>query len=148
MYTVLMFLNNYPNLNSDEDIILWNKYLKKKNIFPIELLIDKNSKNLSNLKKIFNTLSLDRIKPDDFINAYLDAKTKSDINYFILKMTDLFVSHKVNKSLSEGQSIKSARTQTVARILCLSFSDHEKSNETNFKDLKKIVRECTKDIRV
>ena len=63
-------------------------------------------------------------------------------------MTELFVSHKVNKSLSEGQSIKSARTQTVARILCLSFSDPEKSNETNFKDLKKIVRECTKDIRV
>ena len=143
-----MFSNNYPNLNSDEDISLWNKYLKKKNIFPIELLIDKNSKNLSNLKKIFNTLSLDRIKPDEFINVYLDAKTKRDINYFILKMTELFVSHKVNKSLSEGQSIKSARTQTVARILCLSFSDPEKSNETNFKDLKKIVRECTKDIRV
>tara|TARA_Y100000389_G_C17387096_1_gene477693 strand:- start:714 stop:1145 length:432 start_codon:yes stop_codon:yes gene_type:complete len=143
-----MFSNNYPNLNSDEDISLWNKYLKKKNIFPIELLIDKNSKNLSNLKKIFNTLSLDRIKPDKFINVYLDAKTKRDINYFILKMTELFVSHKVNKSLSEGQSIKSARTQTVARILCLSFSDPEKTNEANFKDLKKKVRECTKDIRV
>ena len=140
--------NNYPNLNSDEDINLWNKNLKKKNIFPIELLIDKNNKNYSNLKKIFNTLSLDKIKPDEFINVYLDAKTESNINYFILKMTRLFISHKVNKSLSEGQSIKSARSQTVARILCLSFSDPEKSNELNFKNLKKVVRECTKDMRV
>ena len=93
-------------------------------------------------------MSLDKIKPDEFINVYLDAKTESNINYFILKMTRLFISHKVNKSLSEGQSIKSARTQTVARILCLSFSDPEKSNELNFKNLKKVVRECTKDMRV
>ena len=48
----------------------------------------------------------------------------------------------------EGQSIKSARTQTVARILCLSFSDPKLSSESNFKNLKKVVRECTKDIRM
>ena len=143
-----MLRNDYPNLSFDEDINLWNKNLKQRDIFPIELIIDKKNKNFSNLKKIFNTLSLDKIKPDNFINVYLDAKRESDINYFILKMTNLFISHKVNKSLSEGQSIKSARTQTVARILCLSFSDPKLSSESNFKNLKKVVRECTKDIRV
>jgi hypothetical protein len=148
MYTVLMLRNDYPNLSFDEDINLWNKNLKQRDIFPIELIIDKKNKNFSNLKKIFNTLSLDKIKPDDFINVYLDAKRESNINYFILKMTNLFISHKVNKSLSEGQSIKSARTQTVARILCLSFSDPKLSSESNFKNLKKVVRECTKDIRM
>jgi len=148
MYTVLMLRNDYPNLSFDEDINLWNKNLKQRDIFPIELIIDKKNKNFSNLKKIFNTLSLDKIKPDDFINVYLDAKRESDINYFILKMTNLFISHKVNKSLSEGQSIKSARTQTVARILCLSFSDPKLSSESNFKNLKKVVRECTKNIRM
>jgi hypothetical protein len=148
MYTVLMLRNDYPNLSFDEDINLWNKNLKQRDIFPIELIIDKKNKNFSNLKKIFNTLSLDKIKPDDFINVYLNAKRESDINYFILKMTNLFISHKVNKSLSEGQSIKSARTQTVARILCLSFSDPKLSSESNFKNLKKVVRECTKDIRM
>ena len=148
MYTVLMLRNDYPNLSFDEDINLWNKNLKQRDIFPIELIIDKKNKNFSNLKKIFNTLSLDKIKPDDFINVYLDAKRESDINYFILKMTNLFISHKVNKSLSEGQSIKSARTQTVARILCLSFSDPKLSCESNFKNLKKVVRECTKNIRM
>ena len=148
MYTVLMLRNDYPNLSFDEDINLWNKNLKQRDIFPIELIIDKKNKNFSNLKKIFNTLSLDKIKPDNFINVYLDATRESDINYFILKMTNLFISHKVNKSLSEGQSIKSARTQTVARILCLSFSDPKLSSESNFKNLKKVVRECTKDIRM
>ena len=148
MYTVLMLRNDYPNLSFDEDINLWNKNLKQRDIFPIELIIDKKNKNFSNLKKIFNTLSLDKIKPDNFINVYLDAKRESDINYFILKMTNLFISHKVNKSLSEGQSIKSARTQTVARILCLSFSDPKLSSESNFKNLKKVIKECTKDIRV
>ena len=148
MYTVLMLRNDYPNLSFDEDINLWNKNLKQRDIFPIELIIDKKNKNFSNLKKIFNTLSLDKIKPDNFINVYLDAKRESDINYFILKMTNLFISHKVNKSLSEGQSIKSARTQTVARILCLSFSDPTLSSESNFKNLKKVVRECTKNIRM
>lgn len=143
-----MLRNDYPNLSFDEDINLWNKNLKQRDIFPIELIIDKKNKNFSNLKKIFNTLSLDKIKPDDFINVYLNAKRESDINYFILKMTNLFISHKVNKSLSEGQSIKSARTQTVARILCLSFSDPKLSSESNFKNLKKVVRECTKDIRM
>jgi len=143
-----MLRNDYPNLSFDEDINLWNKNLKQRDIFPIELIIDKKNKNFSNLKKIFNTLSLDKIKPDNFINVYLDAKRESDINYFILKMTNLFISHKVNKSLSEGQSIKSARTQTVARILCLSFSDPKLSSESNFKNLKKVVRECTKDIRM
>lgn len=143
-----MLRNDYPNLSFDEDINLWNKNLKQRDIFPIELIIDKKNKNFSNLKKIFNTLSLDKIKPDNFINVYLDATRESDINYFILKMTNLFISHKVNKSLSEGQSIKSARTQTVARILCLSFSDPKLSSESNFKNLKKVVRECTKDIRM
>lgn len=143
-----MLRNDYPNLSFDEDINLWNKNLKQRDIFPIELIIDKKNKNFSNLKKIFNTLSLDKIKPDNFINVYLDAKRESDINYFILKMTNLFISHKVNKSLSEGQSIKSARTQTVARILCLSFSDPKLSSESNFKNLKKVVRECTKNIRM
>ena len=63
-------------------------------------------------------------------------------------MTDLFLSHKVNKSLSEGQSIKSARTQTVARLLCLSFGSPQKTDNENFKHLKKIVRENTKDMRI
>jgi hypothetical protein len=138
----------YPDLNSDKEILMWNTHLKKQNIFPIELLLEKNNKNFDNLKKIFNTLSLDRVRPKDFIKIYLESKAENDIKYFILKMTNLFVIHKVNKSLSEGQSIKSARTQTVARILCLSFGDPKKTDSQNFKELKKIVRECTKEIRV
>ena len=118
----------YPDLNSDKEILMWNTHLKKQNIFPIELLLEKNNKNFDNLKKIFNTLSLDRVRPKDFIKIYLEAKAENDIKYFILKMTNLFVIHKVNKSLSEGQSIKSARTQTVARILCLSFGDPKKTD--------------------
>ena len=57
------------------------------------------------------------------------------------------MSHKVNNALSEGQSIKSARTQTVARLLALSFSDSEKTEAENFKNMKTIVRNITKNIR-
>ena len=141
-----MNISEYPE--TDEQINLWNSYLNSKKIYPIELIVNKNSKNYHILQKIFKTLKLDRIEPKNFIKTYIDAKTRNDINYFVLTMTNLFLSHKVNKSLSEGQSIKSARTQTVARILCLSFSDPKITEEENFKNLKKIVREKTKDIRV
>ena len=141
-----MNISEYPE--TDEQINLWNSYLNSKKIYPIELIVNKNSKNYHILQKIFKTLKLDRIEPKNFIKTYIDAKTRNDINYFVLTMTNLFLSHKVNKSLSEGQSIKSARTQTVARILCLSFSDPKITEEENFKNLKKIVREKTKDIRI
>ena len=62
-------------------------------------------------------------------------------------MTQLFMSHKINNALSEGQSIKSARTQTVARLLALSFSDSEKTEAENFKNMKTIVRNITKNVR-
>tara|TARA_Y100001970_G_C13967300_1_gene716299 strand:- start:278 stop:703 length:426 start_codon:yes stop_codon:yes gene_type:complete len=140
-----MNISEYPE--TDEQINLWNSYLNSKKIYPIELIVNKNSKNYHILQKIFKTLKLDRIEPKNFIKTYIDAKTRNDINYFVLTMTNLFLSHKVNKSLSEGQSIKSARTQTVARILCLSFSDPKITEEENFKNLKKIVREKTKNIR-
>ena len=133
---------------TDEEINIWNNFLNRNKIYPIELLVNKNNKNFINLQKIFKTLKLDRVKPIVFIESYINAKTKNDINYFVKIMTNLFMSHKVNKSLSEGQSIKSARTQTVARLLCLSFNDPNKTGEENFKDMKKIVRACTKDIRV
>ncbi|MAZ79693.1 MAG: hypothetical protein CMD72_03005 [Gammaproteobacteria bacterium] len=141
-----MNLEKYPL--TDEEINIWNNFLNRNKIYPIELLVNKNNKNFINLQKIFKTLKLDRVKPIVFIESYINAKTKNDINYFVKIMTNLFMSHKVNKSLSEGQSIKSARTQTVARILCLSFNDPNKTEEENFKDMKKIVRACTKDIRV
>ena len=141
-----MNLEKYPH--TDEEINIWNNFLNRNKIYPIELLVNKNNKNFINLQKIFKTLKLDRVKPIVFIESYINAKTKNDINYFVKIMTNLFMSHKVNKSLSEGQSIKSARTQTVARILCLSFNDPNKTEEENFKDMKKIVRACTKDIRV
>ena len=141
-----MNISEYPE--TDEQINLWNSYLNSKKIYPIELIVNKNSKNYHILQKIFKTLKLDRIEPKNFIKTYTDAKTRNDINYFVLTMTNLFLSHKVNKSLSEGQSIKSARTQTVARILCLSFSDPKITEEENFKNLKKIVREKTKNIRI
>ena len=141
-----MNLEKYPL--TDEEINIWNNFLNRNKIYPIELLVNKNNKNFINLQKIFKTLKLDRVKPIVFIESYINAKTKNDINYFFKIMTNLFMSHKVNKSLSEGQSIKSARTQTVARILCLSFNDPNKTEEENFKDMKKIVRACTKDIRV
>lgn len=48
-----MLRNDYPNLSFDEDINLWNKNLKQRDIFPIELIIDKKNKNFSNLKKNF-----------------------------------------------------------------------------------------------
>ena len=141
-----MNLEKYPL--TDEEINIWNNFLNRNKIYPIELLVNKNNKNFINLQKIFKTLKLDRVKPIVFIESYINAKTKNDINHFVEIMTNLFMSHKVNKSLSEGQSIKSARTQTVARILCLSFNDPNKTEEENFKDMKKIVRACTKDIRV
>ena len=141
-----MNISEYPE--TDEQINLWNSYLNSKKIYPIELIVNKNSKNYHILQKIFKTLKLDRIEPKNFIKTYIDAKTRNDINYFVLTMTNLFLSHKVNKSLSEGQSIKSARTQTVARILCLSFSNPKMTEEENFKNLKKIVREKTKEIRI
>ena len=141
-----MNLEKYPL--TDEEINIWNNFLNRNKIYPIELLVNKNNKNFINLQKIFKTLKLDRVKPIVFIETYINAKTKNDINHFVKIMTNLFMSHKVNKSLSEGQSIKSARTQTVARILCLSFNDPNKTEEENFKDMKKIVRACTKDIRV
>ena len=141
-----MNISEYPE--TDEQINLWNSYLNSKKIYPIELIVNKNSKNYHILQKIFKTLKLDRIEPKNFIKTYIDAKTRNDINYFVLTMTNLFLSHKVNKSLSEGQSIKSARTQTVARILCLSFSNPKMTEEENFKNLKKIVREKTKNIRI
>ena len=141
-----MNLEKYPL--TDEEINIWNNFLNRNKIYPIELLVNKNNKNFINLQKIFKTLKLDRVKPIVFIESYINAKTKNDINHFVKIMTNLFMSHKVNKSLSEGQSIKSARTQTVARILCLSFNDPNKTEEENFKDMKKIVRASTKDIRV
>ena len=141
-----MNLEKYPL--TDEEINIWNNFLNRNKIYPIELLVNKNNKNFINLQKIFKTLKLDRVKPIVFIESYINAKTKNDINHFVKIMTNLFMSHKVNKSLSEGQSIKSARTQTVARILCLSLNDPNKTEEENFKDMKKIVRACTKDIRV
>ena len=58
------------------------------------------------------------------------------------------MSHKINNALSEGQSIKSARTQTVARLLALSFSDKKKTESENFKNMKIIVRNITKNIRI
>ncbi len=141
-----MNIREYPE--TDEQINLWNSYLNSKKIYPIELIINKNNKNYYILKKIFKTLELDRIEPKNFIKIYINAKTKNDINYFILTMTRLFLSHKVNKSLSEGQSIKSARTQTVARMLCLSFGNPKLTEDENFKNLKKIVKEKTKNIRI
>tara|TARA_B100000579_G_scaffold309266_1_gene258913 strand:+ start:395 stop:820 length:426 start_codon:yes stop_codon:yes gene_type:complete len=141
-----MNISEYPD--TDDKINLWNNYLNSKKIYPIELIINKNNKNYHILQKIFNTLELDKIKPKNFIKTYIEAKTKNDINYFVVTMTDLFLTHKVNKSLSEGQSIKSARTQTVARILCLSFHDPKITEEQNFKNMKKLVREITKDIRI
>ena len=146
MYTKNMIIKEYPS--TDEEINIWNKCLNKNKIYPMELLVNKDNKNFRNLQKIFKTLKLDKVKPSDFIESYIDAKITNDVDYFIYVMTKLFMSHKVNKSLSEGQSIKSARTQTVARLACLSFSNPNKSEEENFKNMKKTVRGCTKDIRV
>ena len=100
---------------------------KFKKICPFELLINRNNNNFSSLQKIFKTLTLDNIRPEIFIDTYISAKKNNNIDYFVLCMTELFMSHKVNNALSEGQSIKSARTQTVARLLALSFSDSEKT---------------------
>ena len=130
MYTKNMIIKEYPS--TDEEINIWNKYLNKNKIYPMELLVNKDNKNFSNLQKIFKTLKLDKVKPSDFIESYIDAKITNDVDYFIYVMTKLFMSHKVNKSLSEGQSIKSARTQTVARLACLSFSNPNKSEEGKF----------------
>ena len=129
-----MPLDKYPK--NDEQIIQWNNYINSNKIYPIELLINKKNKNYEHLQKIFKTLILDEISPENFIKVYIKAKTKNDIVFFIRTMTDLFLSHKVNKSLSEGQSIKSARTQTVARLLCLSFGSPQKTDNENFKHLK------------
>ena len=141
-----MIIKKYPK--SDEQIESWNNYINSKKICPLELLINKNNNNFSSLQKIFRTLSLDNIKPEIFIDTYISAKKNNNIDYFVLCMTQLFMSHKINNALSEGQSIKSARTQTVARLLALSFSDTKKTESENFKNMKIIVRNITKNIRM
>ena len=141
-----MIIKKYPK--SDEQIESWNNYINSKKICPLELLINKNNNNFSSLQKIFRTLSLDNIKPEIFIDTYISAKKNNNIDYFVLCMTQLFMSHKINNALSEGQSIKSARTQTVARLLALSFSDTKKTEFENFKNMKIIVRNITKNIRI
>ena len=146
MYTICMIIKKYPK--SDEQIESWNNYINSKKICPLELLINKNNNNFSSLQKIFRTLSLDNIKPEIFIDTYISAKKNNNIDYFVLCMTQLFMSHKINNALSEGQSIKSARTQTVARLLALSFSDTKKTEFENFKNMKIIVRNITKNIRI
>ena len=146
MYTIYMAIKKYPD--SDKQIKSWNNYINSKKICPLELLINKNNNNFSNLQKIFRTLALDNIKPEIFIDTYISAKKNNNIEYFILCMTQLFMSHKINNALSEGQSIKSARTQTVARLLALSFSDSKKTESENFKNMKTIVRNVTKNIRI
>ena len=88
-----MPLDKYPK--NDEQIIQWNNYINSKKIYPIELLINKKNKNYEHLQKIFKTLILDEISPENFIKVYIKAKTKNDIVFFIRTMTDLFLSHKV-----------------------------------------------------
>ena len=146
MYTICTIIKKYPK--SDEQIKFWNNYINSKKICPLELLINKNNNNFSSLQKIFRTLSLDNIKPEIFIDTYISAKKNNNIDYFVLCMTQLFMSHKINNALSEGQSIKSARTQTVARLLALSFSDKKKTESENFKNMKIIVRNITKNLRI
>jgi len=141
-----MNIDNYPV--TEKQIDEWNKHLGKIKVFPMELLLDKSNKNYNNLQKIFITLKVDNIHPSKFLETYVNAKLEENLERFILKMTKMFMIHKVNKSLSEGQTIKSARTQTVARLLCLNNSDPQYSEEENFKKFKKIVRETTKNIRI
>ena len=141
-----MNINNYPV--TEKQIDEWNRYLGKINVFPIELLFNKSNKNYNNLKKIFITLKADNIHPSEFLETYVNAKLEENLEYFIIKMTKMFMTHKVNKSLSEGQIIKSARTQTVARLLCLNNSNPKYTEEENFKKFKKIVRETTKNLRI
>ena len=138
-------MKNYPK--TDDEISAWNQYISTKEIYPIELLVNKNSEKYIGLQKIFRTLSLDKVSPITFIDAYIKAKIDNNQESFTLDMTNLFLTHKVNKSLSEGQSIKSARTQTVARLLCLSFGDLSLSEIENFKKAKITVRKLTKGIR-
>ena len=138
-------MKNYPK--TDDEISAWNQYISTKEIYPMELLVNKNSEKYINLQKIFKTLSLDNVSPIIFIDAYIKAKINNNQESFTLDMTNLFLTHKVNKSLSEGQSIKSARTQTVARLLCLSFGDLSLSEIENFKKAKITVRKLTKGIR-
>ena len=73
-----MNLEKYPH--TDEEINIWNSYLNRSKIFPIELLINKNNKNFINLQKIFETLKLDKVKPKVFIESYINAKTNYQIN--------------------------------------------------------------------
>tara|TARA_X000000368_G_scaffold198648_1_gene156822 strand:+ start:2045 stop:2470 length:426 start_codon:yes stop_codon:yes gene_type:complete len=141
-----MNIDNYPV--TEKQIDEWNKHLGKIKVFPMELLLDKSNKNYNNLQKIFITLKVDNIHPSEFLETYVNAKLEENLEHFILKMTKMFMIHKVNKYLSEGQTIKSARTQTVARLLCLNNSDPQYSEEENFKKFKKIVRETTKNIRI
>ena len=141
-----MSINNYPV--TEKEIDEWNKYLGKIKVFPMELIIDKSNKNYNNLQKIFITLRADNIHPSEFLEIYVDAKLEENLEIFILKMTKMFMIHKINNSLSEGQIIKSARTQTVARLLCLNNSNAKYTEEENFKKFKKIVRETTKNIRI
>ena len=74
-------MKNYPK--TDDEISAWNQYISTKEIYPIELLVNKNSEKYTGLQKIFRTLSLDKVSPITFIDAYIKAKIdnmRKDIN--------------------------------------------------------------------
>ena len=90
-------MKNYPK--TDDEISAWNQYISTKEIYPMELLVNKNSEKYIGLQKIFKTLSLDKVSPITFIDAYIKAKIDNNQESFTLDMTNLFLPHKVNKSL-------------------------------------------------
>ena len=65
-------MKNYPK--TDDEIAVWNQYISTKKIYPMELLVNKNSEKFIGLQKIFKTLSLDRVSPITFIDVYIKAK--------------------------------------------------------------------------
>ena len=110
-------MKNYPK--TDDEISAWNQYISTKEIYPMELLVNKNSEKYIGLQKIFRTLSLDKVSPITFIDAYIKAKIDNNQESFTLDMTNLFLTHK-EKARRQARGLTGHKD---ARLLCLSFGD-------------------------
>jgi hypothetical protein len=142
----------YPT-NADE-IESWNAYISNLSTLCSGLLLDYNDQRerCDSFFKVFNTLQLDNIKPSVFIDHYIKAigkeqQNNQNISAFVRRMTLMFLGHSTSHELSEGQAVRSARSQTVARLLTLAYEEHAIKNG-GMQWAKRYTKKETKDLRI
>lgn len=136
------------------DLEVWNTHIRKLTNPCRSLLLDysDHKEKCESFFKVFNTLKLDNIKPSVFIDHYAEAignekRSDENISTFVRKMTLMFLGHSTSHELSEGQAVRSARSQTVARLLTLTYEEHAKKNG-GMQWAKRYTKKETKDLRI